>query len=949
MSPLSGLAPDWPDISRLLDQALDLPAAERSDWLARQDGVAAHVRLAVQRLLAQQADADATGFLSALPAVAAPPGAAPDETAPGDRVGPWRLLRELGHGGMGSVYLAERADGGLRRQVALKLPRLAWVRGLAARMARERDILATLEHPHIARLYDAGVDEQGRPWLALEFVQGQALDAFCRDADLPLRERVQLLLQVCEAVAYAHGRLVIHRDLKPGNILVTGSGQVRLLDFGIAGLLEADSQAARTVTGLAARALTPGYASPEQVAGQVMGTASDVYSLGVVAYELLAEVSPYRVKRGSAAALEDAVLHAEPTAASTAAVRPAWRRALRGDLDAVLAQALNKAPAARYATVDALAADLRRWLAGLPVQARRTGAVERVWRWVRRHALVTLVSSAAVLALAGTAALAWRQAEVARDEASHARKEARRALAVQGLLLDIFRMNSIHQADPLQAQKTTARELLDLAAQRVGVALKDSPESQLEVLGALGDIYVQLALPGKALPLLRERLRIARETLPPDDPGRAAAALSMAARLFDGGGREEARALLAEAAAVLDRAGPAGLPQRARWHLQQAMFARYEDLSEALRHVEAALAGFAAHDPMAQARSSAFYIASTLQALASRPDRAVATVQDGWRVVNEFRPGLPAPLLGVMSELASHQRRHGQWEASEASSIQALALAQAAHGPDSRVTLVTMAFRADQLMETGRGAEAQALQAEVRKRIAARQPPFESWWLDYIEYWMRRHAVGQGRPDLAEPVLRRSVAALERDLPRSGVLAQRMRMLADVLTAQGQWDEAAVWLGRAVPLWRRFAGAAPTPGHDNPFRLSLADLALARGRPADALNELAAVSPSPGLLPGAPDLDLARRDVLVARALLMRDQALPAKDAAERALERLRALPEGWHAVPVEADAWKVLADAQRALGQPGPAQASRDQALQLRQGYDLPGSLHLQALRNGP
>jgi serine/threonine-protein kinase len=946
MNPLASLAPDWPDISRLLDQALDLPAEERRRWLESQDAFPARVRLAVQRLLEQQAGVDAGGFLLALPAMQAQAPPADDGPVPGESVGPWHLLRELGHGGMGSVYLAERSDGGLRRQVALKLPRMSWVRGLAARMARERDILATLEHPHIARLYDAGVDERGRPWLALEYVQGQPLDAFCRQGDLPLRARVQLLLQVCAAVAYAHGRLVIHRDLKPGNILVTDNGQVRLLDFGIAGLLEPQTQAALTVTGVAARALTPQYASPEQVAGQVMGTASDVYSLGVVAFMLLAEASPYRVKRGSAAELEDAVLHAEPASASTVTPRPPWRRLLRGDLDAVLAQALRKAPAARYATVDALAADLQRWLDGLPVQARRTGAAERAWRWVRRHALFTVAGSAAVLALAGTAALAWRQAELAREETSRARKEAGRALAVQGLLLDIFRMNSIHQADPLQAQKTTARELLDLAAERAGVALKDAPESQLEVLGTLGDIYVQLALPGKAVPLLRERLRIARETLPLDDPGRAAAALSMAARLFDGGGREEARGLLAEAAAVLDRAGPAGLPQRARWHVQQAMFARYEDLSEALRHVEAALAGFAAHDPDAQARGQAFYMASTLQALASRPDRAVATVQAGWRVVQASKPGLPAPLLGVMSELASHQRRHGQWEASEASSIQAMALAHAAHGPNSRVTLVTMAFRADQLMETGRGVEAQALQAEVRARIAERSPPFESWWLDYIEYWMRRHAIGQGRPDLAEPVLRRSVAALQRDLPRSGVLAQRMRMLAEVLTAQDQPEEAAAWLGRAVPIWQRFAGAAPTPGHENPFRLATAELALARGRPEDALRELAAVMPSPGLLPGAPDLDLARRDVRIASAQLLRGQAALAQDAANHALQRLRGLPEGWHAVPLEADAWSALAQAQRALLQPGPAEASRQRALQLRQAYDLPGSVHLQALR---
>ena len=207
---------------------------------------------------------------------------------PGALVGPYRLLRELGIGGMGAVWLAERADGTLKRQVALKLPRAAWSRGLAERMARERDILASLEHPHIARLYDAGTDAQGRPFLALEYVEGQPIDVYCHERALNIPARLQLLLQVAHAVAFAHSRLVIHRDLKPSNILVTADGQVRLLDFGIAKLMEGDRTQETQLTQLAGRALTLDYASPEQIRGEPIGTASDVYSLGVVAYELLA-------------------------------------------------------------------------------------------------------------------------------------------------------------------------------------------------------------------------------------------------------------------------------------------------------------------------------------------------------------------------------------------------------------------------------------------------------------------------------------------------------------------------------------------------------------------------------------------------------------------------------------------------------------------------------------
>ena len=262
---LSRLAADWPRINALLDEALSLPAPDRAGWLRSLPEADEPLRDTLARLLAAREGVETGSFLQALPPL--PEGVqagATDAAAPrpGGTVGPYRLLRELGEGGMGSVWLAERNDGQLRRQVALKLPRLSWVRGLADRMARERDILATLDHPGIARLYDAGVDAHGRPWLALEFVEGQPIDVACRERGLSVRERVQLVLQVCDAVAYAHSRLVIHRDLKPGNILVTPEGRARLLDFGIAKLAQgpAARPAETALTELAGLALTVGYA-----------------------------------------------------------------------------------------------------------------------------------------------------------------------------------------------------------------------------------------------------------------------------------------------------------------------------------------------------------------------------------------------------------------------------------------------------------------------------------------------------------------------------------------------------------------------------------------------------------------------------------------------------------------------------------------------------------------
>ena len=320
MGTLSDLEADWPRISRLLDEAMARAAAERAAFIDALPPPDDRLRDALRELIALQAEVETDGFMDALPVF---PGMLPGRPtagagagaaaslAAGIEVGPYRLLRPLGEGGMGAVWLAERADGSLKRKVALKLPRLAWAQDLAVRMARERDILSALEHPNIARLYDAGVDAVGRPWLAIEYVEGRDLAAFCDTARLDLRARVRLFLQVLAAVQYAHGNLVIHRDLKPANILVTPLGEARLLDFGIARLEEGAPEAGPDLTRTGASAMTPRYASPEQVLGKRLTVASDLYSLGVVLHELLTGEMPYVLRRESRAELEQAILDAD--------------------------------------------------------------------------------------------------------------------------------------------------------------------------------------------------------------------------------------------------------------------------------------------------------------------------------------------------------------------------------------------------------------------------------------------------------------------------------------------------------------------------------------------------------------------------------------------------------------------------------------------------------------
>ncbi len=436
---IDDLAGDWPAISPLLDEALALPAAERASWLDARGDVSPARRALLRRILSQQARVDSGAFLDALPPLLEePPSAGDDAPRAGLLVGPYRLLAPLGQGGMSTVWRARRDDGQPARELALKLPRASWGGRFAERLARERDILATLEHPHIARLYDAGLDAAGRPWIAMELVDGLTIDVHCERAGADVATRLALLLQACDAVAHAHARLVVHRDLKPHNIVVAREGQVKLLDFGIARLLDGDDAGATAPTEAAGRALTRDFASPEQIRGEPLGAASDVYSLGVVAFVLLAGRTPYRLARGSAAELEEAIARADVPRASDVVADPARRRALRGDLDAILAKALRKTPGERYSSVEAFADDLRRHLDGRPVVARPPRRGYLAGRFVARHRVAVGAAALVLLALATGLGAALRQTAIAREQQRLAERAAQRETAVRDMLVEIL-------------------------------------------------------------------------------------------------------------------------------------------------------------------------------------------------------------------------------------------------------------------------------------------------------------------------------------------------------------------------------------------------------------------------------------------------------------------------------------------------------------------------------
>jgi serine/threonine protein kinase/tetratricopeptide (TPR) repeat protein len=404
-------------MSRLLDEALPLDDAGRRRWLetlpAEYQDLFAPLRQAL--LPEYYQSTDGRNFATFLQSANLEAGRAePTGLQPGDRVGPYELIVLLGAGGMAEVWLAKRADGAFNREVALKLPSLTRVRrDLEQRFIRERDILASLEHPHIARLYDAGIDPQGLPYLSMEYVQGELLTDWCDAQRLDIRARLRLFLQVLEAVQYAHERQVIHRDLKPSNILVTKAGQVRLLDFGVATLLDDGEVAGKTpLTTVYGHVLTPIYSSPELIRGDPVTAKSDIYSLGVVLFELLTGDRPYRLNAGaSRTILEHAIAAAEVRKPSTQIVQEAWgargvtheqlTRQLRGDVDRIVLKSLEKEPQARYASAAAMTDDVQRYLDGKPISARPPRLSYRLGKFLRRNRLVVSVGAgAAVLVLA---------------------------------------------------------------------------------------------------------------------------------------------------------------------------------------------------------------------------------------------------------------------------------------------------------------------------------------------------------------------------------------------------------------------------------------------------------------------------------------------------------------------------------------------------------------------
>ncbi|MEO8674745.1 MAG: serine/threonine-protein kinase [Casimicrobiaceae bacterium] len=934
-------------LSALLDEALDLEGPQRDAFLhelgARDALLAVHVR----DLLASMAAMHDEGLLETRDVLKTRLAAAPDEDATlvGRSFGPYRVLRIIGQGGMGMVWLAERADGLFDRRVALKLvhPGLMGT-ALTERFARERAILASLEHPNIARLLDAGFTADGQPYLAIEYVDGIPLTRYCDREQLPVRARIGVLLQVLHAVQFAHANLVIHRDLKPSNLLVDGEGQVKLLDFGIAKLLHDGTAHESELTALAGRAFTPDYASPEQITGAPITTASDVYSLGVLLYELLCGQRPYHPKRDSRGALEEAIVTAEAARPSEVALSDSiadarstsprqLAQSLRGDLDTIAQKALKKNPADRYATVEALAQDLQRHLAGEVVEARPDSAYYRFSRFVMRHKMVVASAAVVTVALGAGLGVSLWQAGVARTQAAVARNEAAKATAVQDFLLDIFRANSIERPDPVKARETTARELLDLGGKQAEEGLKDSPEARAVVLDTLADMYYQLGLNTEAARQRRRALDVLKQAFGPDDPRIVEALIAYAGDIADLPERDKVLPLLNDARRILDAAHDDASETRGRLWMRLAQANRYTSVAEMRLYADRAVAFFREHYPQSQNVSIALTYAGSARMQQGDVEGAATNYQLALADVATHDAGSAAWAVFPLTALADAQDTLGKLDESEQSYRTALAVAKARFGDFHPETLLTQAKLGAQLHATGRREEGNRLMEAALAGVGkAGYTP--SYVIAVLSGIRGRVLLSEGRIEEAAAFIAIDLSDARENFPESTPIVGSLRTQIPIDTARGRYADAA----REIDESQRIMGSTgviASVGARNRLLLDQGRLRIAQGDPRAAIEVLRQVAPHAY----ADRLPLQIQEVtaktLLSAAFLQDANATGALTAAQEALDQILSSPLRTYYPVLEADAELRLGDAIRASGEAQTARPHLERALALRTEQD--------------
>lgn len=789
----------WAQVQRLFDELIDLSADEQRRRLAAATA-APDIVAEARAMLAAAGDA---GILDG-----AQPGAAMDDApAPrsslvaGDIVGAFTVERLIGRGGMGEVYLARRATGGFEQRVALKLLRIeAAERGDL--FARERRLLARLEHPGIARLIDGGLAPDGRPYMAMEYVDGEPIDAWCRRTGADLAARLHLFLEICDAVAYAHANLVVHRDIKPSNILVDQAGSARLLDFGIAKLLDDVEGTPATTQAM----LTPEFAAPEQLVGDPATVGTDVYALGALLFDLLVGAGPWRRENSSVSALVRRMLREEPPTPSKAAAArsdaPVPPQRIAGDLDAIILKAMRREAADRYRTVDELAGDVERHRALQPVRARSGSRWYSARRFARRNRLALAASAAIVLAiLVGAGGIAWqaRQTAIERDVA---RAEARRSEAISGMLTLMFR----DAGDLGTGADATVKQLLDQTSRRMIETVAPGPRSAL-LVATIADLYIYVDDPASADTLLRRALE--RDVAGGDPVARAQIQLRLASTAAAMSRTDEIGPLV-DAADRVFRADPG----RFRLELQQvtgvrAQLARRQgDYDRAISLLTASLPG--AEEVYVENHRELLNIYNSLLVYmveANRLDDMPAVFARAEAAITRGGRQSTMPALAIRQQRGVWHFRRGEIAQAEAVFERVAALRRAAFGRSAGLA-VDLLQLARVKLQRGKPGEALPLLEEAlplaRERLGATAMPTIVIVMSLAEALAETGDPAEAERRLAEAA---PVATASGGGPLGGIYT---RTRAVIRLNQGRRAEALAELDRAEAIFRALGPAGET-------------------------------------------------------------------------------------------------------------------------------------------
>lgn len=902
----------WPRFSELLDALMALPEAERDAWLAALPEPDADLQPALAAVRAGLKD-DTDTFLSGSPRL--PPSAKGPSHQAGQHIGPYELLRELGQGGMGVVWLARRADGAFAREVALKLPHAHLLVGaVRERFDRERDILAALDHPHIARFYDAGLGADGQPYLALEAVLGRPITEWCREQQLPLGARLDLFAQMAAAVSHAHGQLIAHRDLKPANVLVTPEGQVKLLDFGIAKLLVAQDASATDSTALTrAHGLlaTPRYAAPEQLSGGPVSVATDVYALGLMLFELLTDTAPTAGQT--------------PPPASRAVQDPARRKLLRGDLDAIVDRALQPRPQDRYASVAALADDLQRHRAHRPIQARHLSGWSLALRYVRRHRLLAGLSAALVLTLlVGSAGIAW--------QAHEARAQARRAEAVKDFLLGVFSAADPRLPGGKPNGQTTAKTLLDRSAARIDEQFAADPDLRIELLRTAADVYRELGEDEAYEALQQRQLALVLQRYGPLHDNVFDGQLESAMRAYQRGDAAGCRKTLASLDDAIRQAGRDHHALRAHWWLTRGVCLR--DLSgegdARLAALQRAQGLFAQLEPGQRGEITTLMELATEHSTQGRQQEAIAVNRQALQLASASPGRNEAELQTLHSNLGLALQQSGDLASAAAQFGLAADIAERTTGADFPTAWLPRSRHARTLHLAGDREQAGRLFEQLQANIGTRG--------DLRDAYIAREDAGErlaaeGRPAEGLVLLRQTEAAYAASSQYEFDLRRVRRHIGDALARLGRQEEALATLESALKAFE----AADPPGRQPTAacRERLGRLLLDMGRLDAARAQFQRVVDESAVKTWS---HVALAQAGLARVALTQGDNQAADQHSRAALATWDQLT-GFRDVRMQPYLWRVRAAVLAAKGDAAGAQQLRAQALAAARRTDAPES----------